>query len=387
MSVISVQNVSKRYITQRGSWRGRAAREREAENEFWALRHISFDVPRGEVFGLVGPNGAGKSTLLQIVAGILQPTEGRVLTQGRISALLELGAGFNLEFSGRENVRMNAELLGLSRAEIETALPEVEAFAELGRFFDRPVREYSTGMYVRLAFSAAIHQHPETLIVDEALAVGDARFANKCIRRLDELKARGTTILFVSHDLGIVKRLCTHAALLWHGELAKLGTPKEVADEYSLRVQAGLLPTTNFAADSGATQILSAHLRLPGCGPRTQFEIGDSIVLEAEIAVHQAPARFQFGLLIRNRQGVDVAGTNTQLEDIELEAKVPGRIRVAYSFSCRLTRGDYTITLATQDLDGARQDWRDDFLEFRVNDRRDFAGTSLLDGNFEWTIL
>ena len=385
--MISVQNVSKRYITQRGSWRGRSAHESEAENEFWALRHISFDVPKGEVFGLVGPNGAGKSTLLQIVAGILQPTEGRVLTQGRISALLELGAGFNLEFSGRENVRLSAELLGLSRAEIDAALPEVEAFAELGRFFDRPVREYSTGMYVRLAFSAAIHQHPETLIVDEALAVGDARFANKCIRRLDELKARGTTILFVSHDLGIVNRLCTQAALLWHGEVAKLGTPKEISDEYARRVQSDLLPTVAISMTTDATEIVSAHLHLPGEGPRTQFEIGDTIVLDLEIAVKRQSTRFQVGLLIRNRQGIDVAGTNTQLEDIPIEIDGPARMRIGYTFHCNFTRGDYTVTLATQDVDGARHDWRDDLLEFRVNERRDYAGSMLLNGKFEWSIL
>ncbi|WP_051670048.1 ABC transporter ATP-binding protein [Bryobacter aggregatus] len=386
--MISVQNVSKRYITQPGFWRGRKAHKAEARNEFWALRHVSFDVPKGEVFGLVGPNGAGKSTLLQVVAGILQPTEGRVLTQGRISALLELGAGFNLEFTGRENVRLNAELLGLSRREIEAALPAVEDFAELGHFFDRPVREYSTGMYVRLAFSAAIHQQPETLIVDEALAVGDARFANKCIRRLDELKQSGATILFVSHDLGIVKRLCTSAALLWHGEIAILGTPKEIADEYSRRVQQGLLPVSaSDPISATGTRILSASLHLPGSEPRTQFEIGDTIVLETEVAVAQPGTEFQLGILIRNRQGIDIAGTNTQIENTPLRVDGPARVQVRVSFPCHLTRGDYTVTLATQSPDGARHDWRDDFLEFQVHDRRDYAGNLWLDAKFEYTIL
>ncbi len=386
--MISVQNVSKRYITQPGFWRGRGAKEVEAQNEFWALRNISFDVSQGEVFGLVGPNGAGKSTLLQILAGILQPTEGRVLTQGRVSALLELGAGFNLEFTGRENVRLNAELLGLSRKEIDAAIPAVESFAELGRFFDRPVREYSTGMYVRLAFSAAIHQHPETLIVDEALAVGDARFANKCIRRLEELKQQGTTILFVSHDLGIVQRLCTRAALLWQGELVTLGTPREVSGEYIRRVQTDVLPLSATNPTSNArTQITAAHLHLPGDAPRTQFEINDRIVLKVEVEVAKPATQFQLGLLIRNRQGIEVAGTNTRIEDCPITVDGPARVQISFTFPCKLTKGDYTITLATQDPDGTRQDWRDDFLEFRVNDRRDFAGTSWLDGNFEWTIL
>ncbi len=386
--MISVQNVSKRYITQPGFWRGRSPHEAEAQNEFWALRNVSFDVPRGEVFGLVGPNGAGKSTLLQILAGILQPTEGRVLTQGRISALLELGAGFNLEFTGRENVRLNAELLGLSRKEIDAAIPEVEAFAELGRFFDRPVREYSTGMYVRLAFSAAIHQHPETLVVDEALAVGDARFANKCIRRLEELKAQGTTILFVSHDLGIVKRLCNRAALLWQGQLVTLGTPREISDEYTRRVQLDLTPlVATSTSNSNRSQILSAHLHHPAGPPRTQFEINDQITLTAEVKVHHPNTQFQFGLLIRNRQGIDIAGTNSQIENCPLTVDTPATVRISFTFPCHFTRGDYTITLATQDPDGTRQDWRDDFLEFRVDDRRDYAGSTWLDGNFEWIIL
>lgn len=380
MNVISVQNVSKRYRTQPGFWLGRGPHEAEARNEFWALRNVSFDVPRGEVFGLVGPNGAGKSTLLQILAGILQPTEGRVLTQGRISALLELGAGFNLEFTGRENVRLNAELHGLSRQEIDDAIPAVEAFAELGRFFDRPVREYSTGMYVRLAFSAAIHQHPETLVVDEALAVGDARFANKCIRRLEQLKQHGTTILFVSHDLGIVKRLCNRAALLWEGQLVTLGTPLEIANEYSRRVQIDPIePSTPAHQTNPSTEILIASLN------QREYQITDPIKLSATIRVHQPATRFQFGLLIRNRQGIDVAGTNSQIDDGPIEIDGPATMEITYTFPCHLTAGDYTITLATQALDGARHDWRDDYLEFRVTDRRLYAGNQWLNGKFEWT--
>src|SRR6478672_8783766 len=183
-------------------------------SDFWALRDISFTVKKGEVLGLVGPNGCGKSTLLQIVSGILPPTHGRVVTRGRIAALLELGAGFNPEFSGRENVHLNGEIMGLSRAEIDKAMPSIEAFAEIGEFIERPVKEYSSGMYVRLAFSTAIHVDPEILIVDEALAVGDAVFANRCIQKFEELKARKVTVLFVSHDLALVKRLSDRAALL-----------------------------------------------------------------------------------------------------------------------------------------------------------------------------
>ena len=191
--------------------------------DFWALRDISLSVEKGETLGLVGPNGCGKSTLLQIVSGILQPTTGRVVTRGRIAALLELGAGFNPEFSGRENVYLNGEIMGLSRAEIDRAMPSIEAFAEIGEFMERPVKEYSSGMYVRLAFSTAIHVDPEILIVDEALAVGDAVFANRCVRKFQELRERKITVLFVSHDLGLVKQLSDRAILLLRGRIEAAG--------------------------------------------------------------------------------------------------------------------------------------------------------------------
>ena len=184
------------------------------------------------MLSLVGPNGCGKSTLLQIVSGILQPTTGRVVTRGRIAALLELGAGFNPEFSGRENVYLNGEIMGLSRTEIDKAMPSIEAFAEIGEFIERPVKEYSSGMYVRLAFSTAIHVDPEILIVDEALAVGDAVFANRCVRKFEELRARKITVLFVSHDLGLVKALSDRAILLLNGRIEAQGTPNDVINRY-----------------------------------------------------------------------------------------------------------------------------------------------------------
>src|SRR5438876_5793030 len=180
----------------------------------------------------MGPNGSGKSTLLQIVSGILEPTRGRVIAKGRIAALLELGAGFNAEFTGRENVFLNGEILGVSRHEMEHVFPHIERFAEIGAFMDRPVKEYSSGMYVRLAFATAIHVDPEILIVDEALAVGDAVFANRCVRKFEELRERKVTVLFVSHDLGLVKRISDRAILLLHGRIAAQGAPSDVINRY-----------------------------------------------------------------------------------------------------------------------------------------------------------
>ena len=233
--MVLVQNVSKLYRF----YRRPSDRLRELlpgagahHTDFWALKDIGFEVEKGEVLSLVGPNGCGKSTLLQIVSGILQPTTGRVVTRGRIAALLELGAGFNPEFSGRENVYLNGEIMGLSRAEIDKAMPSIEAFAEIGEFIERPVKEYSSGMYVRLAFSTAIHVDPEILIVDEALAVGDAVFANRCVRKFEELRARKITVLFVSHDLGLVKALSDRAILLLNGRIEAQGTPNDVINRY-----------------------------------------------------------------------------------------------------------------------------------------------------------
>ena len=251
---------------------------RRRHSDFWALRDVSFSVERGETLGIVGPNGSGKSTLLQVVCGILEPTRGRVLAEGRIAALLELGAGFNSEFSGRENVFLNSEILGLSRKEIEKAFSRIAAFADIGEFIDRPVKEYSSGMYVRLAFSTAIHVDPDILIVDEALAVGDAIFANRCVQKFEELKQRKVTVLFVSHDLGLVKRLSDRAILMLGGRVECEGAPKDVVNRYiglvhewqktpvSPRPGAGG-PEGSFRHGDGSSRIVSAELLDPDQRP------------------------------------------------------------------------------------------------------------------------
>lgn len=367
--------MSKRY--QGAAWTAPWNRG-EAAQGFWALRNIDFDVERGECFGILGPNGSGKSTLLEIASGILEPTEGRVLVGGRVSALLELGAGFNPEFTGIENVRLNAELLGLSRAEIDARMGDIEAFAEIGSFFRRPVREYSSGMYVRLAFAAAIHHDPEILIVDEALAVGDVRFANKCIRRLEEMRSSGATILFVSHDLGLVKKLCARAALLWEGRLELVGSAKDVSDMYVRKAQGGV--AVSGEVSGGLASLLSFRL------DASRYEIGQRVGIEARIAVQQTVEDLQFGILIRNRQGIEVAGTNNTIEKTRIGPVAgPGEIVVRVAFPCNLTRGDYAVTLAVQSSRGETFDWRDDCLSFQVADERDYAGNLRLDATFEWS--
>ncbi len=210
-------------------WGGHA---RSYFREFWALKDISFEVERGETLGVIGRNGSGKSTLLQIICGTLVPTLGTVESQGRVAALLELGSGFNPEFTGRENVHLNATILGISRNEIETRFDSIVTFSELGEFIDQPVKAYSSGMYVRLAFAVAIHLSPDILIVDEALAVGDARFQAKCMRRIKEIQESGTTILFVSHDVATVRTLCRRALWLDQGNLRMVGEVFPVTGRY-----------------------------------------------------------------------------------------------------------------------------------------------------------
>jgi lipopolysaccharide transport system ATP-binding protein len=352
--------------------------------DFAALSDISFHVAPGEMFALLGPNGCGKSTLLQIVAGILPPTRGLVRVQGRIAALLELGAGFNPEFTGRENVFLNAELLGLSRPEIQRALPSIEAFAEIGPFLDRPVKEYSTGMYVRLAFATAIHVEPEVLIVDEALAVGDARFANRCVRKFDELKARGVTTLFVSHDLGLVKRLADRAMFLLNGRAQYTGETKEAINRYVAHVLApeegapepALGPVRHGDGESRITDV-----RLLPSGKLTS---GELLTVEVTVQFRSPQSDPVCGLLIRNRQGIDVYGTNTRVEGAPIGPVEAGEtVIVNFQLAANLVRGDYTVTVATQHPNGASQDWLDDVLGFTMTQNKDLAGVVDLAANIE----
>ena len=357
--------------------------------EFWALKNINIKVEKGEFFALVGPNGSGKSTLLQVAAGILQPSRGRVTTRGRVAALLELGAGFNPEFTGRENVFMNGEIMGLRKAEIDSAFPQIATFAEIGEFMDRPVKEYSSGMYVRLAFATAIHVDPEILIVDEALAVGDAVFANRCIRKLEELKERKVTILFVSHDLGIVKRLADRAALLIHGEVAAMGKPSDVVNRYvglvhelQLREHDEPGKVGSYRHGDGGSEILDAEL--VGANGQSVMN-GDAVTVRVRAAVKRDMESPQVGVLIRNRLGIDVWGTNTKIEGIELgHWKAGETMAVEFGFDCLLARGEYTLTVAIQNQDGSSQDWIDDRLTLTVIDAKDVAGVIHWPARITW---
>jgi len=398
-AVVRVQHVSKVYaLYDRPGDRlldlfplGRKPRRQD----FWALRDVSFTVSRGEMLGIVGPNGSGKSTLLQVISGILPPTAGRVLVEGRVAALLELGAGFNPEFTGRENVYLSAEILGLSRCEIEAAFPQIEAFAEIGEFIDRPMKEYSSGMYVRLAFSTAIHVNPDVLIVDEALAVGDAIFSSRCVRKFEELKERKITILFVSHDLGLVKRLADRAILMLNGRIFAAGPPGEVVNRYvglvherqqrSEKRAPGKELSASFRHGDGASRIESVSLLDHMGRPATALESGRPATVRIRARFHRDVDEPVVGVLLRNRLGMDVFGTNTRVEGKRLGSFRTGEaLEVDFTFDCLLTRQEYTVTVATQYWDGASMDWLDDVLSFTVIEARDLAGVANLKTSIHW---
>jgi lipopolysaccharide transport system ATP-binding protein len=396
--LVLVQNVSKLYrLYRRPSDRLREMLpgSQPKHTDFWALRDIGFEVEKGETLGLVGPNGCGKSTLLQIVSGILQPTTGRVVTRGRIAALLELGAGFNPEFSGRENVYLNGEIMGLSRGEIDKAMPSIEAFAEIGEFIERPGKEYSSGMYVRLAFSTAIHVDPDILIVDEALAVGDAVFANRCVRKFEELRERKVTVLFVSHDLGLVKQLSDRAILLLHGRIEAQGAPNDVINRYiglvlekqQMRGKKEDRVRGSFRHGDGTSEIVSVQILNAQGGEVTSVASGEPVTVRVRSRFHQAKSDPMVGILLRTRIGMDVYGTNTRIEQQPLgDFRAGDELEVDFHIECWLTPQQYTLTVATQSADGSSHDWLDDAIAFDVIDTRVAAGVANLRAKIEWRV-
>ena len=386
-------------------WRGR----RSYHQEFWALRDISFEVGQGETVGIVGANGSGKSTLLQIITGTLAATTGGVKTEGRISALLELGSGFNPEFTGIENARMNAALLGISRDEIDALMPAIEAFAEIGAFLHQPVKTYSSGMYVRLAFAVAVAVDPEILIVDEALAVGDAVFQHRCQRRIRQMRERGATVLFVSHDAAAVRALCSRAILLDRGRMIAEGKPSDVFNRYQRIVMSrerdydeqvmeaaettGACLTIDAGADApaapanyayrhgdGAARVVGIDLCGADSRPAGTIESGEDVTVRVRFRCERALEIPVCGILIRDRHGIHVYGTNTLMQRADADAAHAGdELEAAFRFNCRLAPGQFSITIAVHSPDGISYDWIDGALFFRVVSRDEMDGIVNLD--------
>jgi homopolymeric O-antigen transport system ATP-binding protein len=330
--------------------------------EFWALRNISFDIKRGEAVAIIGRNGSGKSTLLQIVCGILQVDSGSVALNGRIAALLELGAGFNPEFTGRENVYMNAAILGLTEAEIDERFDDIVAFSEIGEFIERPVKTYSSGMFMRLAFSIATSVDPDVVVVDEALSVGDIGFSMKCMQRIEEMRERGVTILLVTHDMGLVRSMCARAIYLKAGECMFDGDAETATELFLMDVrgeQAAMLEQKmsfqealnkdGMAFGTGAGKLLAVKLSC-GAEARTWFKHGEIIDLDLEAWLSDALRVPTLAIAIRDAKGIVIAGFDSRRLEAPLLRNKDGHVFCRFSFKAQLLPGIYNVAVRILDF-------------------------------------
>lgn len=392
--VLQVKNVGKSFRDYGSEWRrfGSWFGMRSPNvKDHWVLRNISFAVHAGEALGIVGQNGAGKSTLLKIITGTLGATEGSVWASGRVAAILELGMGFDPDLTGRQNSEHVAGLMGFSRAEIRALLPQVEAFAEVGTYFDEPVRTYSSGMQMRVAFSLATASRPDVLIVDEALAVGDAYFVHKCFKRIREFRDQGTTLLIVSHDKSAVQALCDRAVMIDQGHMVADGTPQEVLDFYNALISEKENSTVRQARQEDGTVTVSgtgeamvdAIWLEDAAGNRVEFVgVGDPVELVIRVRVDSAIARLVIGYMIRDRLGQAVFGTNSFYTDQVIENAQAGDVfEFRASFPVNLGVGTYSFSVALSSTETHlvnNYEWRDLALVFTVanTQRTTFVGMS-----------
>lgn len=363
----------------------------------WIVRDISFSVEQGESVGLIGVNGAGKSTLLKLITGTAIPTEGTISVQGKVSALLELGMGFHPEFTGRQNVILAARMQGLSHAQLAELMPAIQDFAEIGSYFDQPVRTYSSGMFVRLAFSVATAVRPEVLIVDEALAVGDVYFQHKSFARIRSFRDQGTTLLFVSHDPGAIKSLCNRALLLGGGKLVLDGDPETVLDRYNALIArkedaANLDVSAGREGRSGTGQAEILHVQAFSRGQAVSIvTVGEDIEFEVTLIAHEVLEDLCLGFMIKDRTGYEVFGSNSWLRgEWARLGQYPGaplkvRLRIP---ALNVGQGSYSLALALHagmsHLQG-NYDWWDKAIVFQVvNDRHraHFLGVCALEAEF-----
>ncbi len=418
---IRVEHVSKLYRrtlpgdrlrTLKSALVGRSlTRGLKPEEAIAALEDVDFSVAKGEAFGIIGGNGSGKSTLLKLVAGMLKPTSGRITVAGRVAALIELGAGFHPEISGRENVFINGAVLGLTRKQVERRYAEIVEFSGLGDFMEEPVKNYSSGMYVRLGFAVAVHTDPDVLLVDEVLAVGDEAFAHRCLRRIEEFLAEGKTLLLVSHSLDLVDGVCDRVLWVENGHQRLVGEPRRVIDAYRQEVaekegeehraakrereQAGEEVSEELRWGSREAEITSLRM-LARTEERYHFETGEDMVFEIRARADQPLDDFVFGVAVSTPRGFEVWGTNT-----DLEGYVPGRfegeaiVRLACP-AMRFAPGEYVVDVAVHSKEGAPYDYQRRALSFTVTARSGAGGMGGVgvyfpehrwetEGGLEWT--
>jgi len=357
----------------------------KADELVTALSGVSFNVEKGRTLGLIGENGSGKSTMLKIVAGILKPSSGRIKTVGKVSALIELGAGFHPEITGRENVFINGIMLGLTKREINEKFEEIVSFAELEEFIDAPVKTYSSGMYMRLGFSVAINVNPDILLIDEVLAVGDASFIPRCLDRIDDFRRRKKTILFVSHDLGTVEKICDKVVLLKNGRIAAIGEPKRVVNVYLQDIvekqekafekkKVERAPARDMGDErredrwgKREIEIRKVTLRNLQGQEKHVFSPEEGLAVEMDVVSSAAIKDFVFGIGIFNSKGVSCYGTNTQIEEfrplvIQGEGKVVCRME-----KLNLINGTYYLDVAVHKNDGYPYDYHRSLYSFLVS--------------------
>jgi lipopolysaccharide transport system ATP-binding protein len=403
MGSITVTNLGKAYK----QYPARSSRLREWLLPFqgpqhklkWILQDINFHVAPGEAVGLIGINGAGKSTLLKLITGTTQPTTGSVYMEGKVAALLELGMGFHPDFTGRQNVYMAGQLLGMSVDEITALMPEIEAFAEVGEYMDQPVRVYSSGMQMRVAFSVATARRPDILIVDEALSVGDTYFQHKSFERIRQYRRAGTTLLLVSHDKQAIQSVCDRAILLDGGRLSREGPPEEIMDYYNALIADRENSNLQLLSrDDGKVQVVSgtgeatvSHIALldESGQPVEVIDVGSTVTLQVTVQAKAHIPRMVLGYMIKDRLGQPMYGTNTDLQQMPLADVQPGESSVfRFRFNANLGAGTYSVATAIVSTETHlvnNYEWRDLALVFTVvNMRRPyFEGSAWIEPTIE----
>lgn len=374
MDIISIRNVSKKFkiyheknLNIKYAALNFLARNKSSKyNEFWALKNINLDIKKGETIGIIGENGSGKSTLLKLITGILYPDQGDILKKGKIAALIEIGAGFHSELSGRENIKINASILGFSKKETEDNLEKIIEFSGLKKFIDNPIKTYSSGMYVRLGFSIAIHVNPDILLIDEVLSVGDENFQKKCLRKIDKFRKQGKTIVLVSHDLSTIQKICNRVVLIDKGMLVSQGNPLDVISQYHKilyeKEKKDSIPEQEEPSEeetpqgdetrrwgSKEVEIKRIEFLNKEDTPKDTFKIGDYIKIRIHYSAKKKIRKPVFGIALYREDGLHINGPNTKTSDYNIDS-VEGTGFIDYVIdSIPLQPGIYFITVAILD--------------------------------------
>jgi ABC-2 type transport system ATP-binding protein/lipopolysaccharide transport system ATP-binding protein len=398
---VELDDVGKRFMRhsdRRNTLKERIVRGRaRSTQDFWAVRNVNVQIPTGSVYGLIGHNGSGKSTLLKLITGIYRPTEGRITTQGRVAALIELGAGFHPDMTGRENIRLNGSILGLSKSEIQAAMETIIDFSGLREFIDDPVKHYSSGMYVRLGFSVAVHMKPDVLLVDEVLAVGDEEFQRKCFDHLYTLRREGRTIVVVSHGLGQLEGLCDEVAWLDHGTVQEIGPATEVIGSYLHRVNAeeakanadiaAARDDTTMRAGNGLIRSTAARLIDAKRGSINHTETGTTFGIEVDLHCHEQLLGPNVRLAFQHETGPLVTMMSNHRIGFDFDYVDGDRTVTAFLTDNPLLPGRYRVHIDIFDHSGSVliDNW-DDALEFTVRSPRGEIGQGFIELPYTYEI-